>query len=57
MATQGTDNLVVVDGMPAVTKLQNNRFRLEFFCSPSNKNEGWYSDNIAIVDKSPSEIS
>ncbi len=48
MATQGTDNLVVVDGMPAVTKLQNNRFRLEFFCSPSNKNEGWYSDNIAL---------
>ena len=47
MATQGQDKLVVVDGMPAVTKLWNGRFRLEFFCSPSNKNEGWYGDNIA----------
>ena len=47
MATQGQDKLVVVDGMPAVTKLWNGRFRLEFFCKPSDKNEGWYSDNIA----------
>jgi len=47
MATQATDNLVVVDGMPSVEKLWNGRFRLEFFCTPSNKNEGWYSDNIA----------
>jgi len=46
MATQGTDKLVVVDGMPAVTKLWNGRFRLEFFCTPSNKNEGWYGDSI-----------
>jgi hypothetical protein len=47
MATIGTDNLVVVDGMPSVEKLWNGRVRLEFFCKPSNKNEGWYSDNIA----------
>jgi hypothetical protein len=47
MATQGTSNLVVVDGMPSVEKLWNGRFRLEFFCTPSNKNEGWYGDNIA----------
>ena len=33
--------------MPSVTKLWNGRFRLEFFCKPSDKNEGWYSDNIA----------
>ena len=46
MATQATDKLVVVDGMPAVEKLWNGRFRLEFFCKPSNKNEGWYGDNI-----------
>ena len=47
MATQATSNLVVVDGMPSVEKLWNGRFRLEFFCTPSNKNEGWYGDNIA----------
>ena len=47
MATQGQDKLVVVDGIPAVTKLWNGRFRLEFFCKPSDKNEGWYSGNIA----------
>jgi hypothetical protein len=47
MATQASSNLVVVDGMPSVEKLWNGRFRLEFFCTPSNKNEGWYGDNIA----------
>ena len=46
MGTQATDKLVVVDGMPSVEKLWNGRFRLEFFCKPSNKNEGWYGDNI-----------
>ena len=46
MATQATDKLVVIDGMPSVEKLWNGRFRLEFFCKPSNKNEGWYGDNI-----------
>lgn len=46
MATQGTDKLVIVNGMPAVDKLQNGRFRLEFFCDPSNKTEGWYKENI-----------
>lgn len=47
MATQGTDFLVVVDDMPAITKLQNGRHRLEFFCQPSNKKEGWYGDDIS----------
>jgi len=46
MATQGTDNLVIVDNMPAVEKLWNGRYRLEFFCKIQNPNEGWYSDSI-----------
>jgi hypothetical protein len=33
--------------MPAVTKLWNSRYRLEFYCSPSDGNEGWYGDNIS----------
>jgi len=46
MATQGTDNLVIVDNMPSVEKLWNGRYRLEFFCKIQNPNEGWYSDSI-----------
>ena len=46
MATQGTDNLTI-EGIPSVTKLWNNRFRLEFFCKIKDKNEGWYGDNIS----------
>ena len=46
MATQATSKLVIVNGMPAVEGLWNGRYRLEFFCDPSNKNEGWYSGNI-----------
>jgi len=47
MSGQGTSNLVIVNGMPAVEKLWNGRFRLEFFCDPSNKVEGWYNGNIS----------
>jgi hypothetical protein len=46
MATQGTDNLPIT-GIPSVKELWNGRFRLEFTCNPKDKNEGWYSDNIA----------
>ena len=47
MPKQGSDRLVIVDDMPAVTKLWNSRYRLEFYCSPSDGNEGWYGDNIS----------
>ena len=46
MATQHTSNLRIVNGMPAADKLWNGRWRLEFFCDPDNKVEGWYNDNI-----------
>ncbi len=46
MATQATSNLTIVNGMPSAKRLDNGRFRLEFFCDPSNKNEGWYKGNI-----------
>jgi len=46
MATQGTSKLVTVNGMPAAKKLWNDRWELEFYCDPSNKNEGWYNENI-----------
>ena len=47
MPKQGSDRLVIVDDMPAITKLWNSRYRLEFYCSPSDGNEGWYGDNIS----------
>ena len=46
MATQYSDKLVIVNGMPAAEKLWNGRWRLEFFCDPSDGNTGWYKDNI-----------
>ena len=46
MATQSTSQLVIVNGMPSAKRLDNGRFRLEFFCDPINKNEGWYNENI-----------
>jgi hypothetical protein len=46
MATQYSDKLVIVNGMPAAEKLWNGRWRLEFFCDPSNKTDGWYNGNI-----------
>ena len=46
MATQATSKLPIVDDIPSVTKLWNGRFRLEFFCKPSDKKIGWYKENI-----------
>jgi len=47
MATQGSSKLVITgDGIPEVEKLWNGRYRLKFFCDPSNKTEGWYNGNI-----------
>ncbi len=46
MATQATSKLLIVDDIPAVAKLWNGRYRLEFFCQPSDKKTGWYKANI-----------
>ena len=47
MSTQGSSKLVIAgDGIPEVEKLWNGRYRLEFFCDPSDKIEGWYKGNI-----------
>ena len=46
MATQLSSKLNIVNGMPSVKKLWNGRFRLDFFCDPKDKNEGWYRANI-----------
>jgi hypothetical protein len=46
MATQATSKLPIVDDIPSVTKLWNGRYRLEFFCKPSDKKIGWYKENI-----------
>jgi len=47
MATQATDRLEVVDFMPAVEKLWNDRYRLTFYCRVSDKKEDWFGDNVS----------
>jgi len=47
MATQATDRLEVVDFMPAVEKLWNDRYRLTFYCRISDKKEDWFGDNVS----------
>ena len=47
MATQATDRLEVVDFMPAVEKLWNDRYRLTFYCRISDKKEDWIGGNVS----------
>ena len=47
MATQATDRLEVVDFMPAVEKLWNDRYRLTFYCRISDKKEDWFGGNVS----------
>jgi hypothetical protein len=49
MATQGNQNLIIVDEQPSVTKLWNGRTRIEFFCDHSSKNTGWHEGNITNI--------
>jgi len=49
MANQGTIRLKVTNGTPAIEKLWNGRFKLEFFCENNSPKEDWYYDNIGAI--------
>jgi len=49
MANQGTIRLKVTNGTPAIEKLWNGRFKLEFFCDNNSPKEDWYYDNIGAI--------
>jgi len=49
MANQGTIRLKVTNGAPAIEKLWNGRFKLEFFCDNNSPKEDWYYDNIGAI--------
>jgi len=49
MAILGTTRLKVANGSAAVTKLWNDRYRLEFLCDPVSDKIDWYYDNIGGI--------
>jgi hypothetical protein len=49
MSNQGTIRLKVTNGTPAIEKLWNGRFKLEFFCNNNSPKEDWYYDNISAI--------
>jgi len=49
MSNQGTIRLKVTNGTPAIEKLWNGRFKLEFFCDNNSPKEDWYYDNIGAI--------
>ena len=49
MSNQGTVRLKVTNSAPAIEKLWNNRYRLEFLCDNSSPKEDWYYDNIKAI--------
>jgi hypothetical protein len=49
MATIGTSRLKIVNDQPSIDKLENGRYRLEFFCSNDGKKTDWYADNIDLI--------
>jgi hypothetical protein len=49
MSNQGTIRLKVTNGAPAIEKLWNGRFRLEFLCDNNSPKEDWYYDNISSI--------
>ena len=49
MAILGTTRLKVANGSAAVTKLWNDRYRLEFICDPVSDKTDWYHDNIGGI--------
>ena len=49
MSNQGTIRLKVTNGAPAIEKLWNGRFKLEFFCDNNSPKEDWYYDNIGAI--------
>jgi hypothetical protein len=49
MSNQGTIRLKVTNSAPAIQKLWNNRYRLEFFCNNNTPKEGWYYENVGAM--------
>jgi hypothetical protein len=49
MSNQGTIRLKVTNSAPAIEKLWNNRYRLEFFCDNNTPKEDWYYDNVGAM--------
>jgi hypothetical protein len=49
MSNQGTIRLKVTNGAPAIEKLWNNRFKLEFFCDNNSPREDWYYENVSAL--------
>ena len=49
MSNQGTIRLKVTNGAPAIEKLWNGRFKLEFLCDNNSPKEDWYYDNISSM--------
>ena len=49
MSNQGTIRLKVTNGAPAIEKLWNGRFKLEFFCDNNSPREDWYYENVSAL--------
>jgi len=49
MSNQGTIRLKVTNGAPAIEKLWNGRFKLEFFCDNNSPKEDWYYENVSSL--------
>lgn len=49
MSNQGTIRLKVTNGAPAIEKLWNGRFKLEFFCDNNSPKEDWYHENVSAL--------
>jgi len=49
MSNQGTIRLKVTNGAPAIEKLWNGRFKLEFLCDNNSPKEDWYYENISSI--------
>lgn len=49
MASLGTNRLNIVNDQPAVEKLWNDRYRLEFYCDNDGKKTDWYYTNVGNI--------
>ena len=49
MSNQGTIRLKVTNSAPAIEKLWNNRYKLEFFCDNNSPKEDWYYENVSSL--------
>ncbi len=49
MANLGTERLTIVNDQPEITKLWNDRYRLEFYLSNTGKKDDWFAENIGNI--------